>query len=102
MRLVPLVLIAALLACACAEDTPPDIVVVIQETNVPDELGPCAEKPHQYMRSGDIVCDAWPETNIRICSDTPLCDAQVDDIVARVIACETSAGDYEDDLPGCP
>lgn len=59
-----------------------DALVVVQETN----LNACSE-PYVVERTIIRACDGDKRT-ILLCSEGPLCEGQIDDLLAPHVACE--------------
>src|SRR5262245_17422237 len=105
MKPLPCLVVLAALVCGCVapdEERPPDIRVVVIETNIPDEVRDGCD--HRYEYPGEIAprpCDelGMPPT---ICSKIALCPAQVDAIFDAFLACEQPEGAVDPEgLPSC-
>jgi hypothetical protein len=99
LRLLP-----ALLAwLACGDDPGPgiDALVVVQETNTPDPPEPCEGFEHRY--TVDVVTECGQGTlQVDVCSDEPLCAAQLDQVVTGIRTCDEVHGyETEADADAC-
>lgn len=99
----PTLLAAALLALvACGGDPAIDALVVVQETNTPDEPPICEGFAHRYTIDVETECDAGTR-QVDVCADEELCDAQLDAIVAPIRTCDEVHGyETEVDADACP
>ena len=101
-----LVLLLVALAGGCVapdDDRPPDIRVVVIETNLPNELQRTCrylyEYPEEHAPRPCSEFDAPP----KVCSEVALCAPQVDAIFDAFLACEQPEGEVDPDgLPRCP
>lgn len=114
MKIVPLVpLLVSLAAGGCGEEKPadpgqepPDIRVVVIETNIPDAIdaaGPAC--PFTYERENVTrSCDAAIAPVATICSSVELCPAQQQFIFDAYENCELEygGGAFTAALPACP
>jgi hypothetical protein len=93
------VLLSIVVALAACTDGGIDVLVVVQETNVPDPPDPCDGRSRTDV---DIVreCDQVP-VRVVLCSDEPLCQAAVDAIVDQVESCAETRLSFETEPPGC-
>jgi hypothetical protein len=87
--------LALALACAAASasacgDSSGDALVIVQETNV--DTGTC-ESEHQEVRDTVRTCDAR-EVTVVICTDEPLCEAQIQEIISLVQSCEEPSEEF--------
>ena len=90
------------LAAACGTPDLGDALVVVQETNVPDEWRgpPCADHAHDYTVDYVRECDD-SAMQVHVCSDVELCEAQIDELVAPLVSCDEEHS-YEAEIPdGC-
>ena len=94
-------LVAYLLVAACTSDGGVGVLVVVQETNLPDEPDPC---PGQIAYQEHIVRECQPaEVRVVLCADEELCDEQIDAILAPIIACDETRTSYDTEPPvDCP
>jgi len=85
---------------AC-EDIGAQTTGVVQETNAPctQETCPC-DREHFYGSQVIRVCSGLQAT-ISVCSDVPVCDAVLQDVVAAVTACAESSSPFAIDLGAC-
>lgn len=90
--LLPLIVI---LAAACS-DLSIDVLVVVQETNIPDEPDPCEGRVRRDVEGVIRVCDQT-QTPVRVvlCSEEPLCQEAVDAIVDAIESCDETRLDFE-------
>jgi hypothetical protein len=93
------ILLACLLTTAACTGAGIDVLVVVQETNVPDPPDPCDGRER---RDVDITrsCDEVP-VRVVICTDAPLCDAAVDAIVAEIESCAETRLSFEAEPAEC-
>ncbi len=93
MYRVAFVLLLALAACT---DGAIDVLVVVQETNIPDEPDPCEGRVRRDVEGVIRVCDQT-QTPVRVvlCSDEPLCQEAVDAIVDAIESCDETRLDFE-------
>ncbi len=83
------------LAAACSDGSI-DVLVVVQETNIPDPPDPCDGRIRQDVEGVIRTCDQT-QTPVRVvlCSDEPLCQEAVDAIVAAIVACDETRLSFE-------
>lgn len=96
-----MVILWALAAAACGGGLG-DALVVVQETNVPDQVGPppCEGFGYHYVVSYSTECDAG-DREVDVCADRELCEAQLEEIVEPLASCQEVHG-YEIEIPdGC-
>jgi len=92
----------ALAAVACGDGGIGDALVVVQETNVPDQLRepPCEGFRYHYVVGYTTECDQG-DGEVDVCSEQALCQAQLDAIVEPLVSCDQVHG-YEIEIPdGC-
>jgi len=95
-------LVIAMLGACDDSSTGPLATGVVQETNVPCDATTCAcDLANHYTRQVTKTCDAML-ASISICSDQPVCDQVIDEIVAEVTACTEPASPFDIDLTACP
>ena len=98
-----LLLLGSVLACVAPDDErPPDIRVVVIETNIPNEAPTCGHRYEYPAEAAPRPCSAIaaPPT---ICSEIELCPAQIDAIFDAFLACDQPEGSVDPaNLPGCP
>lgn len=94
LRLLALLVAAA---SACGGDSGIDALVVVQETNVPDDPPPCPDHEHDYTVEVVTECDQGTR-EVHVCSDEALCDAQIEAAVAAIRTCDEFTG-YETEIP---
>lgn len=90
------------LSVACGGGEVGDALVVVQETNVPDELRgpPCDGFRYHYVVEYITECDTGGG-EVDVCADQELCQAQLEAIVEPLASCEEVHG-YEMEIPdGC-
>jgi hypothetical protein len=92
-------LLLILLLAACT-DGGIDVLVVVQETNVPDPPDPCDGRARRDVEI-TRTCDEVP-VRVVICTDAPLCDAAVDAIVAEIESCAETRLSFEAEPAECP
>lgn len=97
MRLLASCLILLSVAAGgCVDDSDDslDVVVVVQETNVPctgECPSPC-ETRFDYELEVQTTCGAF--IDVTVCSERVLCAAEIDEAVAGVRSCEHTDGSY--------
>jgi hypothetical protein len=97
MRRCLALLLFALAACS---DGSTDVLVVVQETNVPGTLpDPCDGRVRQDVEV-TRTCDGMP-VRVVVCSDQPLCQAAVDAIVEPIESCDETRTDFQTDPAPC-
>ncbi len=96
-----LALLLALLAACGDADPGIDALVVVQETNTPDEPAPCEGFAYHYPVDVVTECDQGTR-QVDVCSDEPLCDAQLGQAVTGIRTCqEQHSHDVEVDADAC-
>ena len=98
-----LLLLLGVASAACGDDPGPgiDALVVVQETNTPDPPPPCEGFAHRYTVDVVTECDQGTR-QVDVCSDEPLCDAQLEEAVAGIRTCDQQHGyDVEVDADAC-
>jgi len=92
------VLLMLALAAGCGAD-PSEALVVVQETNVPDELRPepCEGYAHHYLVEYSSECGQGDQ-EVDVCADEALCEAQLEAIVEPLASCAEQHG-YEVAIP---
>lgn len=94
-----LLVVSLWLAAACGGD-PGDALVVVQETNVPDEPPPCEGFAEHYVVDYVRECDD-SAMQVDVCADQELCAEQLSAIVEPLRSCDEVHG-YEIEIPdGC-
>ena len=92
------VILVGLGAAACGDD-PGDALVVVQETNVPDEVlpPPCDGYAHDYRVDYVRECDDSAMQAL-VCADQELCEEQLSAIVEPLRSCDEQHG-YQIEIP---
>jgi hypothetical protein len=90
-------LLFALSFClAACGDGSIDVLVVVQETNVPDPPDPCDGRVRQDVDGVIRICDQTQmPVRVVLCSDEPLCQEAVDAIVDAVESCDETRLSFE-------
>jgi hypothetical protein len=87
------------LAAACG-DPGNDVLVVVQETNMPEPPPPCDGFAYDYEINVVTECDLG-DREVHVCTDQELCEEQLDELVEPLRTCEQVHG-YEAEIPdGC-
>lgn len=92
------VILVGLAAGACGGD-PGDALVVVQETNIPDELRPppCEGYRQHYVVEYVRECDD-SGMEVDVCADQELCEEQLSAIVEPLRSCDEQHG-YQIEIP---
>lgn len=88
--IVSVALALALAQPACVAERSPEVLVVVQETNVP--FAAC-DTVHEYTQALPSPCGGL-DLHVQICTDEPLCQSQIDALIAPIASCEEARRNY--------